>query len=756
MATEDTTTEHSWQPGSAMAAESLAGIAFNDASEIVVEHIDADTGAETVLAQDIHYTVALPTSSSWGTVTALAEWDAGEVFRARRVTPRTQLVQTAPFTPMSSERSEAAFDKLTRIAQEQDGEIERTLRVPRDEDGLTLPAAAARAGKVAVFDDDGAMIAELSASTLAAMILLATDVALAQLAENVADANGGSAQDGLDVVADQRWANDARWKPPVWGAGDATADLQALFDSVPGVTAFTMRLPAKQYEISGSGARILSVRTGTTTKGDGLEPSYVRVAPGSTALAAIEDGGSAAKVDFHTMTLNGQGNTALEAMWRLGCRTTQWGTYSILDNLMARNAPNARAYDINANVSPFTILSSIDTRSGVYSRDGGVCLQGMAIYPINFTGFGFHQGGIADCVLFGEFEAPGADAINVYQSRQSGGIGLGCTMVSISAATNQKTPFAYHPTFNTGSIIGPLRWVIKTGASFGNFDQPASGTGLTATAVGTATLTDSAANWKRNQWKGGAIKIVSGTGIGTWARIASNTKTTITITSSSWAGVGTAPVAGSGYALDYAAKAAVKFTGSISGTTLTVTVAPPANNLAVGRPVTGKGVTAGTYITALGTGTGGTGTYTVSASQTVASTEMVQTTGAGHAVGDSLTLPDAVITQLSSERVTANETVVGNSADAGTLKNKLTKTATLDFASVAANAVGAGLPVTVAGAASGDHVEVTPPAAAAAQGVIYVGVVTAADTVTIYPKNITTGAIDPASGTFRVVVEQYA
>lgn len=63
------------------------------------------------------------------------------------------------------------------------------------------------------------------------------------------------------------------------------------------------------------------------------------------------------------------------------------------------------------------------------------------------------------------------------------------------------------------------------------------------------------------------------------------------------------------------------FTGSIAGTTLTVTVAP-SSPLAVGQKITGGSVSAGTFITALGTGTGGTGTYTVSNSQTVTSTTL--------------------------------------------------------------------------------------------------------------------------------------
>lgn len=71
------------------------------------------------------------------------------------------------------------------------------------------------------------------------------------------------------------------------------------------------------------------------------------------------------------------------------------------------------------------------------------------------------------------------------------------------------------------------------------------------------------------------------------------------------------------------------FTGSISGTTLTVTATSgtPGGNIAVGDTVTGSGVTGGTTVTALLTGTGKTGTYTVNNSQTVASEAMTATSG---------------------------------------------------------------------------------------------------------------------------------
>lgn len=65
--------------------------------------------------------------------------------------------------------------------------------------------------------------------------------------------------------------------------------------------------------------------------------------------------------------------------------------------------------------------------------------------------------------------------------------------------------------------------------------------------------------------------------------------------------------------------ASASVTGSIAGTTLTVT-AVGSGALYVGQTLTGTNVLPGTTITALGTGTGGTGTYTVNQSQTVAST----------------------------------------------------------------------------------------------------------------------------------------
>lgn len=63
------------------------------------------------------------------------------------------------------------------------------------------------------------------------------------------------------------------------------------------------------------------------------------------------------------------------------------------------------------------------------------------------------------------------------------------------------------------------------------------------------------------------------------------------------------------------------FTASIATTVLTVS-AITAGSLQIGQLITGTGVLPDTYITALGTGLGGTGTYTINNSQTVSSEAM--------------------------------------------------------------------------------------------------------------------------------------
>lgn len=110
------------------------------------------------------------------------------------------------------------------------------------------------------------------------------------------------------------------------------------------------------------------------------------------------------------------------------------------------------------------------------------------------------------------------------------------------------------------------------------------------------------------------------------------------------------------------------FAGSISGATLTVT-AVASGTVQVGQVLSGTGITAGTQILALGTGTGGNGTYTVSVTETVSSTAITATGGANWLPGTfygstSVALTNANVTltaaQYSKPIIFLTGTLTGN------------------------------------------------------------------------------------------------
>lgn len=111
--------------------------------------------------------------------------------------------------------------------------------------------------------------------------------------------------------------------------------------------------------------------------------------------------------------------------------------------------------------------------------------------------------------------------------------------------------------------------------------------------------------------------------------------------------------------------AAAIFRADISGTTLTV-ASVSSGALAVGQQVFGVGIANETVITALGTGTGGTGTYTVNISQTVASEDM-STAAAGAIVTGSISGTTLTVTAVTSGTLYVGQTIQGTGVTADTM-----------------------------------------------------------------------------------------
>jgi len=110
---------------------------------------------------------------------------------------------------------------------------------------------------------------------------------------------------------------------------------------------------------------------------------------------------------------------------------------------------------------------------------------------------------------------------------------------------------------------------------------------------------------------------------------------------------------------------AAVFTGSISGTTLTVT-AITNGTIAINQALFGVNVSQATVITALGTGTGGIGTYTINQSQSVASTQMNSAT-VGAVVTGAISGTTLTVSAVTSGTLTVGQTIQGSTVTAQTI-----------------------------------------------------------------------------------------
>jgi hypothetical protein len=111
--------------------------------------------------------------------------------------------------------------------------------------------------------------------------------------------------------------------------------------------------------------------------------------------------------------------------------------------------------------------------------------------------------------------------------------------------------------------------------------------------------------------------------------------------------------------------ASAEFIGTISGTTLTVTLMKN-GTIAAGQQLLGLGVSPQTIITALGTGTGGIGTYVISSSHTLPS-QNFNSSAVGAIVTGSISGTVLTVTAITNGILYPGQTVQGTGIAAGTI-----------------------------------------------------------------------------------------
>lgn len=206
------------------------------------------------------------------------------------------------------------------------------------------------------------------------------------------------------------------------------------------------------------------------------------------------------------------------------------------------------------------------------------------------------------------------------------------------------------------------------------------------------------------------------------------------------------------YVVNTSATSYFSGTGSISGTVLTVS-SVHAGSIGVGTVISGTGVTAGTTVSSLGTGTGGAGTYNLSASQTVASTTISGTYSGSQTIKLSTSSGGSAvnITAVGTGNLTLTPVALANTAPTGSSTKAI---ATTEFVANSAintrvlQAVNAAttVPITLSGTQTIDGVAVV-----AGDRVLVKNQLTSSQTATFSAANVQTATFTVASPTVITV-----
>ena len=274
----------------------------------------------------------------------------------------------------------------------------------------------------------------------------------------------------------------------------------------------------------------------------------------------------------------------------------------------------------NSTTEPYgLVIGGTVSANGVYSNKTTPALTG----PVNATAIELGVPGGESVNLSGGIHITGsvaASALDAAAVAMSIGSGVsagaivndGALSASVTGSTASASDFAGGVLIAKSADIGAI---TNTGSLTAQVTETVAGTTANVTAISDQSGT-----------------VASITNTGTIAAVLTPSAITFTVAGSRTAIDVSQATSGvtisQSPSVTFEGAAGGQFTGAISGTTLTVSaLGASSGNLVVGETLYGTGIAAGTTITAEGTGTGGTGTYTVSTTQTVAS-EALSSAGA--------------------------------------------------------------------------------------------------------------------------------
>ena len=157
MTVSSTTTKNSYSGNGSTTVFAYGFKVFDEDDLTVILRTDA-TGAEAVQSITTNYTVSGVGNTSGGNVTFVTAPASGITVVIRRASPLTQTTDYTPNDPFPAASHEDALDNLTFIAQQQQEELDRAIKLSRTNTMTSTEftvGATDRANKILAFDSSG-------------------------------------------------------------------------------------------------------------------------------------------------------------------------------------------------------------------------------------------------------------------------------------------------------------------------------------------------------------------------------------------------------------------------------------------------------------------------------------------------------------------------------------------------------------------------------------------------------------------------
>ena len=405
MTVSSTTTKNSYSGNGSTTVFAYGFKVFDEDDLTVILRTDA-TGAEAVQSITTNYTVSGVGNTSGGNVTFVTAPASGITVVIRRASPLTQTTDYTPNDPFPAASHEDALDNLTFIAQQQQEELDRAIKLSRTNTMTSTEftvGATDRANKVLAFDSSGEIsvtqeIGTFQGNWAASTAYAERDLVKDTSTNNIFIVNSAHTSSGsqplttntnsskYDLIVDAASATTSASAAATSATAAATSETNAAASataaaaSEAGVAADAAAAETAKLAAQAAQTAAETAETNAETAETNAETAETNAAASQVAAASSASSASSS-ASTATTKASEASTSATNAATSATTATTQASTATTKASEAATSATNAATSESNASTSETNAAASAASAAASFDAFDDVYLGAKASAP---------------------------------------------------------------------------------------------------------------------------------------------------------------------------------------------------------------------------------------------------------------------------------------------------------------------------------------------------------------------------------------